>query len=168
MTLQEVIEAFEYKISGGSEYQWHCFGDHARFLDFETEYGNGSVIFDSVDQTVYQAEVWVRELGDSKSRPYRWSNPDYFDAYLKEATERNVKYRVAYDDVEFIDLEQAEDFFEKAKAIMNGIEFDKRIVVPLDLPDSLMLELFKEAHKRDITLNQLVDKILQNLVDTYE
>ena len=168
MTLQEVIEAFEYKISGGSEYQWHCFGDHARFLDFETEYGNGSVIFDSVDQTVYQAEVWVKDTSDSKSRPYRWFNVEYFDAYLKEAVERNVKYRVVYDDVEFIDLEQAEDFFEKAKAIMNGIEFDKRIVVPLDLPDSLMLELFKEAHKRDITLNQLVDKILQNLVDTYE
>ena len=168
MTLQEFIEAFEYKITGGADYLWHCYGDHARFLEFETEYGNGSIVFDALDQTVYEAEVWVKELGDSKSRPYRCFNVEYFDAYTKEAVERNYNYRIAYDDVEFIDLEVKQDFFEKAKAIMNGKSFDKRVQIELDLEDDLLLDLFKEAHKRDITVNQLVENILQTMIAKHE
>jgi hypothetical protein len=164
MTLKDLLKALDYKISGGSDYQWDCFGINARFLDFESDYGTASVVFDSENQTIYVAEVWVKGY-DNNNSPYRWFNPDYKDAYTAEAKQRKVKWRKAYDDVKFIDLELAEDFFEKASAIMNGVDFDKRILVPLNLDDDLMLELCMQAHKRDITLNQLVEEILTTLIE---
>ncbi len=68
------------------------------------------------------------------------------------------------DDVKWVDLEVEEDFFEKAEAMFNGEEFDNRVQVPLDLDDDLMMQLFMEAHKRDITLNQLVEEILKKVI----
>jgi predicted HicB family RNase H-like nuclease len=48
--------------------------------------------------------------------------------------------------------------------MFNGEEFDNRVQVPLDLDDDLMMQLFMEAHKRDITLNQLVEEILKKVI----
>jgi hypothetical protein len=33
--------------------------------------------------------------------------------------------------------------------------------MPIDLDDDMMLKLCMDAHKRDITLNQMVEKILE-------
>ena len=48
--------------------------------------------------------------------------------------------------------------------MFNGEEFDNRIQVPLDLDDALMMQLFMEAHKRDITLNKMVEEILKKVI----
>ena len=48
--------------------------------------------------------------------------------------------------------------------MFNGEKFDTRIQVPIDLDDHLMMQLFMEAHKRDITLNQMVEEILKKVI----
>lgn len=164
MNLRELFEAFDYHVSGGSQYQWNCFGPYARYLDFEIDEGKvvGSVIFDTVNQTVYQAEVWPTE-----GNPYRWTNPAFIDACKQEFKDNKVDWSNAFDDTKFVDLEVEKDFIEKATAIANGLEFDTRVQVPLDLDDDLLMKLFTMAHERDITLNQMVEEILTQMLERY-
>ena len=167
MRLNEINEALDHKITGGSEYQWNCYPD-ARYLDYESDFAHVSVLYSTTDQTVYQAEVSVkREAWDEDKKPYRWLNPDYKDAFYKESEKRQVDIDIAWDDVKWIDLEMAEDFLEKATAIFSGEEFDTRVKVEFDLDERSILKLATEAHKRDITLNKMIEIILQEVIDNH-
>ena len=167
MKLSEVNQTMDHKITSGSEYNWNCYPD-GRYLDYESDYAHVSVIYSTVDQTIYQAEISVkREAWDEDKKPYRWLNPDYKDALYKESTNRNLDTDVAWDDIKWIDLEMEEDFLEKAKAIFNGKECDTRVQFPIDLDDDVILKLSMEAHKRDITLNKMIEIILQEVIDRH-
>jgi len=45
---------------------------------------------------------------------------------------------------------------------------DTRSEVELDLPDAELFDLMLMAHNQDITLNQLVENILREYIDTLE
>jgi len=165
MHLSKVNEALGHKITSGSEYQWHCYGSSARFLDYESEHAGASVIYSTETQEIFQAEVCDN---DTSKKPYRWLNPEYKDKLYAEAVERNIDPNEAWDDVKWVDLETEEDFLEKATAMFNGLDFDSRVEVPIDLEDDLILKLAMEAHKRDITLNKMVELVLQEAIDQHE
>jgi hypothetical protein len=168
MKLAQINEAMSHQITGGSEYQWECFPD-ARFLDYESEHAHVSILYSTVDQIVYQADASIkREVWPDDKRfdkPYRWTNPIFKDAYINESKERNIDPDQAWDDVKWIELETDEDFLEKAKAMFEGDYWDTRIVVPVDLDDDTILKLSMEAHKRDITLNKMVEIVLQEAIN---
>ena len=168
MKLAQINEAMNHQITGGSEYQWQCFPD-ARFLDYESEHAHVSILYSTVDQIVYQADASIkREVWPDDKRfdkPYRWTNPIFKDAYINEAKERNVDPDQAWDDTKWIELETDEDFLEKAKAMFEGDYWDTRIIVPVDLDDDTILKLAMEAHKRDITLNKMVEIVLQEAIN---
>lgn len=161
MHLSKVNEALDHKIIGGSEHQWNCW-PNARFLDYETDYAYASVVFNTRTQEIYQAEV--NDKGN-KHKPYRWMNPDYKDQYFDEATLRGVNPNQAWDDTTWYDLETTEDWLEKASAIMRGERFDERVQVPLDLDNDTLFKLMTMAHERDVTLNKMVEIVLQEVID---
>jgi hypothetical protein len=113
-------------------------------------------VFDTKTQTVYKFEAHDY----SKENSYRWVHPDWREIYEKEALNRGVDHRQAYDDVNYIELDDDTDIREKAACIVAGIDYDERVKVPLDLPESLINKLFRMAHEQDITLNELVEKII--------
>ena len=165
MHLSQINEITNHRITEGSEYGWNCYPS-ARYLSYESGFAYVSVIYSTETQEIYEADVSIKtEAWDEDMRPYRWLNPEYKDIMILEAKTRKVKWRKAWDDVKWIDLETDEDFLEKAKAIFNGEDFDKRVQVPIELEDDIMLHLCMEAHKRDITLNKFVEEILQHLID---
>lgn len=167
MQLSQTNQSFNHKIVSGSEYQWQCFPD-ARFLDYESDYAHVTVLYSTVTQEIYQADASVkRDMWSEDSAPYRWTNPLFNEAYLTEAKERNIDPDEAWDDVKWISLDVEEDFLEKATAMFNGEEWDTRISVPLDLEDDLILSLSMEAHKRDITLNKMVEIILTDMIERH-
>ena len=167
MKLSEVNQALEHKITGGSDYGWNCYPD-ARYLDYEGEFAHVSVTYSTDNQMIYQAEISVnRAAWDEDKKPYRWLNPDYKDALYKESTNRNLDTDVAWDDIKWIDLEVAEDFLEKATALFNGEECDTRVQMSVDLDEDVLLKLTMEAHKRDITLNKMIEIILQEVIDRH-
>jgi len=167
MKLAQVNEAFNHMITSGSEHGWKCFPD-ARYLDYESDYAHVSVLYSTVTQEIYQADASIKiDMWANDEKPYRWTNPSWKDAYLTEAKERNIDPDQAWDDVKYVELEVAEDFLEKATAMFNGDEWDSRIQVPLDLDDDLLLHLAMEAHKRDITLNKMVEIVLQEAIDRH-
>jgi hypothetical protein len=92
-------------------------------------------------------------------------NPDYKFGYDDEASGRGVETNQAWDDVNYVDLEVDDDFIQKCLAIRAGEDYDTRVEVPLTVDDDQLFELMKLAHQRDITLNQLVEQILQDAVD---
>ena len=164
MHLSKVNEALDHKIVGGSEFQWNCWPD-ARYLDYETEYAYASVLFNTSTQEVYCAEVNDK---DDNHKPYRWMNPRYKDQYIDDAKQRGVDPDQAWDDKKWYDLETQEDWLEKARAIMRGETFDTRIQVPLTLENDELFALMKMAHDRDITLNQMVEIVLQHAIDHHK
>ena len=163
MFLKDVNEALDHKIVGGSEYQWNCYPE-ARFMDYESPHAHVGVLFSTDTQVIYCAEINDKE---NKYKPYRWLNPAFKDAYIEEATERGVDPNNAWDNTVWCDLELSEDWLEKATAIFNGQEFDDRVQIQVDLEEDVILQLSMEAHKRDITLNKMIDIVLQTAIDQH-
>jgi len=97
MTLLEIMTVTGARVCGGSEYLWHCFGEHARHMDFADVAGNEycTIVFDAKDQTVY--EIGMNVPGQEQA--FGWHNPVTLDKYLAECKERNVVPHQAWDDV---------------------------------------------------------------------
>jgi len=55
----------------------------------------------------------------------------------------------------------ADDFVEKATAIIAGEDYDTRVQIQLDIPHDLLYKLMLQAHEADLTLNEFIVKILQ-------
>ena len=69
-------------------------------------------------------------------------------------------YRSAVMRGEILLSEEAED------AWLDGEYADGREDLTLDLPDSTIYTLMKQAHELDITLNQMVEEILREVIDS--
>lgn len=165
MQLSEVNNLFQHKITDGSEYLWNCYGDTVRTIDYTSKHACGYVVFDTETHEVFEVSVSpVAGAWDIEPKPYRYINPEHRMSYETEAEDRHVDPNVAWDDVKWVDLETEEDFAEKAKGMFNGQPFDTRIQVPVELDNDTLLKLTMEAHKRDITLNKMIEEILRELV----
>lgn len=169
ITLKQWMEACDYRITEGSDYQWQCFGPNAYRLDSWNGELNGhtlTVLFDTKTQEVYQVEAFDYRL----ERAYRVTNPDFVQAFKQECKDRNVVDEAWERDdgspVLFTDLEVYEDWLEKAAAIVSERDdYDTRVQVPLTLSDDELFRLMKMAHERDMTLNQFVEEVLQAAID---
>ena len=157
--LKDWMTAVGHRITDGCQYGWACYGPHARVMDSESLMSRNTctVVFDTVTQVVYELNACDEDAG----RVYRLIHPNYRDAYHQEAQSRGVDEY----DIKCIDLETVQDMLEKTTAIINNRPYDERIVVPLELPDDVLLVLFKMAHEQDITMNQLVIQILLGAVE---
>jgi hypothetical protein len=164
ITMREFMELIEYRITEGSEYNWPCYGRDAYCLDSWNGDHDGhsfGIIFDTRTQTVY--EVTANDY--RHNRAYRVINPDYVAAHRREADSRNADSRAAWDGVDYVDLEVCQDWLNKAQAIAQGLDYDTRVSVPVELEDHELFELMRRAHERDITLNQLVEEILRAVIE---
>ncbi len=164
--LEDFVKAIEYRITGGSEYQWDSFGPDARYLDCNDDDGaNGtysiSAIFDSQTQQVYSIEVWdyIRD------KEYRWIDLAYVKNHMQSCSEHEVDVYESLDGRNYVELELAEDILEKANALVNGLEYDDRVQIPLDMDQETVYNLMQEAHKRDLTLNQFVEFLLTEEIE---
>jgi hypothetical protein len=166
ITLKDWTQCVNYRITEGSDYQWHCYGSSAYTLDSwdgDQDGVSSSLVFDTNTQIVYQVEV--HDYADQRS--YRYINPHYRDAYLKECKQRGLEDE-AYDGVRFVDLEVAEDFLAKCRAIMNYEHYDHRVSVPVEFTDDELLKYMKLAHERDMTFNQFVEEALNAAIEEFK
>lgn len=167
ITLKEFMEVVDYRITEGSDYTWSCFGDDAQPYCLSAWNGDQdgwsfNITFDTGTQEVYLVESCDYRRG----RAYRLINPDYKNAYFEYANQHNSKYRdIAWDGIDYTDLEEDDDWIQKALAIRNDEDYDTRVSVPLELPDDELFQLMKLAHEKDVTLNELVERILREEID---
>jgi hypothetical protein len=162
--MKDFMEAIGYKITEAGPYQWACYGGNAHYLDYwnnEQDGHSACVVFDTVTQEIYEAAIHDYK----EERAYRLINPAYLTAHQAEAEHHAVNMHEAWDGVDYIELEVEEDFLEKTRAIISGEKYDTRVKLPLELEDDEIFKLMTLAHESDMTLNQYVEKILQEEVD---
>ena len=151
LTLKEWMELVDYKITEGSDYFTNIPGLYS--LDSWNQEQNGFTFFIAFDPKDDQRVYVVEACDYANNRAYRIKDP---------AIELD---KTAWDDVEFTELEVDDDFIQKALAIKAGEGYDTRVSVPLDLEDDLLFELMKKAHEQDITLNQMVEQVLREVIE---
>jgi hypothetical protein len=162
ITLEDWFKLINYRITEGYDYYYPPLGNsllslHSSDPDF-TKY-TISVIINTKDSSVSSVEA----CDYMNRRAYRLISPDYRKAVSIHA-KNDPHHNVAWDDVDYIDLELDEDWLKKADSIIKGVDYDNRIDLLLDLPDDTLMELFKLAHAEDITFNQLIENILKELL----
>jgi len=151
LTLKEWMELVDYKITEGSEFYTNIPGLYS--LDSWNQEQDGFTFFIAFDPKDDQRVYVVEACDYANNRAYRIKDP---------AIELD---KTVWDDVEFTDLEVDDDFIQKALAIKAGEEYDTRVSIPLELEDDLLFELMKKAHEEDITLNQMVERLLREVID---
>lgn len=161
--MKDFFEVIDYKIESGSKFLWSCYGNNAHIISStELKEYDASMIFDTVNQTVY--EVTVSDYTTKKT--YRLFNPDFREAYYAEAKERNIDPDKAWDTVRFINLELDKDWLDKAKAIVNNQEYDERVEIELTFKNKNELHtLMLAAHQADMTLNEYISSVIKQLTD---
>ena len=78
LSLEQVCKNFEFKISGGSEFGWPCYGPNVRYLDFESDHAQ--LVLDSIDKIIIEnnREELVEQTTSDKIlcmiEVYGWEN----------------------------------------------------------------------------------------------
>lgn len=171
ITLKDFMEAVDYRITEGSDYQWQCFGPDAYSLDSWNGDHKGhtvSIIFDTKDQTVYQ----VMAYDYARNRAYRMTNPDFKEEFDGECQDRDI-LDIAWEDdegnpIKYVDLEVEDDFLEKVHAIVNDEDYDTRVQIPVEFSDEELLQYMKMAHERDMTFNEFVEEALRSMIEEHK
>lgn len=163
--MQRWMDMVQYRITEGSNYGWECFGYNAYTLsswDGDHSGTSFNITFDTKDQTVFMIEAH----DFANDRAYRWFAPTYQSRYMQEASRRGTTDE-AWEDVQYVDLEVLDDWFEKATAIYNKEPYDQRVQMPIDFTDEELLKYMKAAHDKDMTFNQFVEEALRHAIDEY-
>ncbi len=170
ISLKEFMEVVDYRITEGSDYTWNCFGEDARPYSLSAWNGDHdgwsfNITFDTKTQDVY-----VVEACDYKNqRAYRIINPLFKADHDEFASVEYPEHKdQAWDDVDYIDLEVEDDWLEKARAIVNGQDYDDRVKVPIDFSDDELLKYMKMAHDRDMTFNAFVEEALRQALEDFK
>ena len=129
MTLEEIISNAQFKISGGSQFMWSCYGHNARYMDFDSGFKGvtASCIFDSKTQEVYECHAYVEQKG------YRWINPDFINKYYEESFAKGFDPRIYYDDCHYCDCEVESDLLDKLKNLFETGTCSDEVTISLYL-----------------------------------
>lgn len=166
ITLKDFMEATNYRITEGSTYGWSCYGNHAYMIDSSCDIDKHSftVVFDTESQEVYEATAYDY-IND---RAYRMINPEFVHSHTSESNQRSLNGNEAWEGVMYTELEVVGDYLEKVRGIITGEQYDTRIQVPLDLPDSSIFQLMLMSHEADQTLNEFISNLLKSEIDRME
>jgi len=166
ITMKEWMELVDYRITEGGDYTWSCYGPNA----YQLSSWNGlhdkggwsfNIVFSTSTQKVYEVTV----CDYTRNRAYRMIAENKREKHAKEAKRHLVNLNEAWDNVEYVDLEVDDDFIQKCLAIKAGEDYDTGVLVPLDLPEDLLMFAFKSAHKENMTFNDWMNKMLREFVD---
>jgi hypothetical protein len=169
ITMKEWMELVDYKITEGGDYGWQSYGPNAYALDsWNGVHGVGgysfSIVFSTKTQKVYEVSV----CDYTNNRAYRMINPSKVEKHRKEAESRDVNLNEAWDDVDYVDLEVADDFIQKCLAIKAGEDYDTRVSVPVDFTDEELLKYMKMAHDRDMKFNDFIEEALRHAIEEHK
>jgi hypothetical protein len=89
------------------------------------------------------------------------------EKHRTEAESKSELANQAWDDVDYVDLDVDDDFFQKALSIRAGEDYDTRVQVAVDFSDEELLQYMKIAHERDITFNELVEDALRHAIELH-
>lgn len=95
MNLTELFQKIEPKITGGTQFCWHCFGPNAQILDIWPDI---SVVYDTKTQEVYQISVYEDLDHERELTNMTWIHTEYQQDYDAEY-QKNVPDDPEYTEV---------------------------------------------------------------------
>lgn len=155
MKLEHWLKATGHRVTEGSEYLWTCFENPYELAIDNADYYS-SVIYNRDTCEVYTVCV----SDNDRNNHYIWFHPDHRSKYIDYAARREINAFEAFDDVEYHELTDELDMLEKIRAITHNEDYDTRVQISVNLDDDVINWLYQEAHRQDITVNQLVNNIL--------
>lgn len=154
ITLKEWMEIVNYRITEGSDY--NAYGGIGVYSlsswNGDQDGYSMEIIFNTNTQEIYEAQA----CDYKHNRAYRLIN---------QAHKQQPRDDEAWDSTKWIDLEEDDDWIQKALAIVAGEDYDTRVNMPLELDDDVLFKMMRMAHERDITLNQFVEQCLRVVID---
>lgn len=165
MQLPTALASFDIRITGGSDYLWNCFGDAKPYLlESDNEHCTLGVVFDTHTQRVLIFEAWDK----LREREYIWIEPTVRDAYEQEHKDRGFVFLESMDDKRFTEVDVEEDILEKAQAMHQGLSYDERVLVNVDMDDAVFLKVARAAHEMDVTINEFAERALEEFVNNHK
>lgn len=156
ITIKDFMEVVNYRITEGSENFDDAYGKQPQYsISYWNEKHDGhsaDIIFSTKTQEVFALSI----CNYADNVAYRWVAPEYRTAARKDI--------LAWDEVNYTELEVEEDILAKTRDIINGVPYDKRIMVPIELPDDELFAIMKMAHERDITTNEFICNVLEDFI----
>lgn len=115
MKLLDIVIAAEGRVTGGDPYQWHCWGDNSRYMEFADVDGMGfcDVVFDTKTYDVYELCLYV----PGTDQCFVWFDPEFKDEYINECKVRDIDPLVAWDNVYFTELTDLDTVIQYTKDI---------------------------------------------------
>jgi hypothetical protein len=169
ITMKEWMELVDYKITEGGTYGWSCYGPNAYTLDsWNGVHGTGGYSFSIVFSTKTQKVYEVSMCDYTNNRAYRMIAENKQEKHRKEAQDKSELANQAWDDVDYVDLDVDDDFFQKALAIRAGEDYDTRVQVAVDFSDEELLKYMKLAHERDMTFNDFIEQALRQVIQEHQ
>jgi hypothetical protein len=169
MILTDFLEAAKYNISNGDEFLWKCFGDNVHVVECtknKTMYNSGaSCYFNKDTQDVYMVEIFTKD-----DKWYRWIKAEYISVYEKECDIRNIDFEIANQDTgtKWIELDVLDDVYRKVSQVIDAQTCDNEVSISLNLDNETFIKLSMAAHVKGITLNQFMNDVLKEMIETYK
>ena len=153
--LESFLKAIDYKVTEGYEPQWDCFkGFYSLCSEKEDEY-TASVYFNKSTSKVVVIEYWDYTTDNY----YRWVDRLFEPQYVEQHKQGGISYSTACDEAQWIDC-FSNDILDKISRAVKG-KSSNLVDFELELPDDDLFALMKLAHQRDLTLNQMINEVLE-------
>lgn len=144
------MELTQFKVTSSYIHQWPSY-NKATVFEAETEDYIVDIAFDKNMDTISMC-VW----DNKRNRIYNWIN----DKFRQDVMIDYEKFQQHDGEYQEINIEVLSDFQEKAQAIVEGREYDDRVVIELEFDKETKLKLFELAHEQDVTLNKFIEKLI--------
>ena len=160
--LAAYMNAIDYKVTDGSEFLWDCFGPNARFLDRSDDDYHVSAVFDNRTHQVYEVSISSTYDGDVR---YRWIDLNFINDYKAEAENKGTRWDQFCDDMNWHLTDTYEDILDKVECILNGREYDKRVVLSLEFDDDVKEMIQQAADIQGITIDEFIERALKAVIE---
>lgn len=99
LTIKDFVQAVGFKLDGGHEYLWRCYGDYAFGLGWTKEdlSASAGIVYDEKTKAVYEMSVW----DDNGKAVLRWIRPGFRARHDRESRERGFDPNIAVDRTRF-------------------------------------------------------------------
>jgi len=166
MKIGEYLKLIGYRIGDCSDFGWECFGPNTKFIESNMINDNyyTNCIYNPASEEIFH----ITFTDCITHKMYEWIHPDYIQKYDDEFKQNNIFSEDTSNDDDDIRVEIIEDIVEKVQCVMDGKEYDPRILVPVDLDEDTIQELTAIAAERGISIDKLIEDALIKSMEVYE
>lgn len=156
ITIKDFMECVEYKITLADQDQQDRMT--LAWDDMNPELNNArsvSITFNFLDQTVQGMDV----IDGVNKLSFRWENVSIGDKFI------GMPSLWVHKSFTHTAILLEEDILEKARAVFLNEPYDARALISFELPDDDVLKLMQQAKMKDLTLNDYIERLLQNEIN---